>query len=126
MQRPIYLSEAPNHSNDQGQHHGQQRLVRRDHSYVTGDAEFPRSTLPLATLLPYGFVDPMLDAWRVQPIVVVLAAAVAAAVTHVGNQPAIAVVPVWMCVQENRASGVAMAHVAGYRPQSPGGVDDSS
>jgi hypothetical protein len=52
-------------------------------------------------LLPYGIIDPILDAARVQTIVVVMTAAVTATVADVGDQLVVTVALVWMVVQEN-------------------------
>src|SRR6266545_8122255 len=54
-----------------------------------------------------------------------MAAAVAAAIAHVGGQYG----PIchgWTGIQKNAATGVAGANVAGYGPERPRLVDDSS
>jgi hypothetical protein len=55
-------------------------------------------------LLAYGVVDPVLDATRVQAIVVVLTAAVTTAIAHVGDQLVVTATAARMGVQENRTT----------------------
>ena len=62
---------------------------------------------------------------RVETIVVVMATAVAASIAHVSRQQ-VGVSHAWTGVQKNAATGVAGANVAGYGPERPSFVDDST
>ena len=76
-------------------------------------------------MLPQCVVDPVLDTARVQTIIVVMAAAVAATIAHVGGK----YIPTghgWTGIQENAATRVAGANVAGYGPERLSLIDDSS
>src|SRR5262245_16688552 len=74
---------------------------------------------------PYRLVDPPLDTARIQTVVVVVPPAVAAAVAHVGDQH-FTLSNTGTAHQKDATAGDSRADMAGYRPERPGFVHDSS
>jgi hypothetical protein len=68
--------------------------------------------------------DPQLYARRIEPVVVVCAQAIDAAVTHVGHESLVSLPVRPLEFEEDPSPGVPEAHVARHAPDSPGGVHD--
>src|SRR5688500_3423342 len=76
----------------------------------------------------HGIVDPVLDTARVQTVIVVVSATVPAPVAHIRDEHRVIghIGHIGPGFQEDATTGVAGANIAGYRPESPRPVDNSS